>query len=114
MRRLPYLLLAIAALLVLGLLSSIITQGFEELARAEEERTTLEERKDELSESITELEATLEAVRTDPEAVESMARRELGWVRPGDRVVLLATPTPLPSPAVLTGPIPTPILTLPD
>jgi cell division protein FtsB len=114
LKRLPYLLLALAALLILGLLSSIVTHGFEELARAEEERSALEERKIELTESIEELEATLEAVRTDPAAVESMARRELGWVRPGDRVILLATPTPIPSPAVLTGPTPTPILTLPD
>ncbi|MFV2073223.1 MAG: septum formation initiator family protein [Thermoanaerobaculales bacterium] len=114
MRRLTWLLLALAALAVLGVLSSIVTHGFEELARAEDERARLQQRKIELGESISELEATLEAVRTSPEAVESMARLELGWVRPGDRVILLATPTPLPPPVVLTGPIPTPILALPD
>ena len=114
MRRLPIILLAVAALVVLGLLSSIISQGFDELARAEAERQSLERRKDELEKSISELESTLEAVRTSPEAVESMARGELGWVRPGDRVILLATPTPVPTPPSLTGPTPTPILALPD
>jgi cell division protein FtsB len=112
--RLPLILLAVAALAVLGLLSSIISQGFEELTRAEEEQKALELRKEELEKSISELESTLDAVRSSPEAVESMARRELGWVRPGDRVILLATPTPVPTPPSLTGPTPTPILALPD
>ena len=100
--------------MALGLLSSIVTAGFDELAAAEKERDRLEERKIELGKSISELEATLEAIHTDPAAVESLARRDLGWVRPGDTVILLATPTRPPEPAVLTGPTPTPILTLPD
>jgi cell division protein FtsB len=113
MRRVSYILLALAALVVLGLLSSIVSHGFDELAEAEEERANLEERLIELLESVSEFEATLEAIRSDPAAVESLARLELGWVRPGDTVILLATPTPPPEPAALTGPIPTPILTLP-
>ena len=113
MRRVSYILLALAALAVLGLLSSIVSHGFDELAAAEEERTNLEQRMIELSESISELEATLEAIHSDPAAVESLARLELGWVRPGDTVILLATPTPPPEPAALTGPVPTPILSLP-
>ena len=114
MRRLTLLLLAVAALVALGLLSSIVSHGFEELADAEAERARLEARKRELAEEIDRLEETLRALRTDPAAVESLARRELGFVRPGDRVILLATPTPVPTPASLTGPEPTPILTLPD
>ena len=114
MRRVSYILLALGALVGLGLLSSIVSHGFDELAAAEEERANLEERMIELSESISEFEATLEAIRSDPAAVESLARLELGWVRPGDTVILLATPTPPPSPAALTGPAPTPILSLPD
>jgi cell division protein FtsB len=114
MRRVSYILLALAALVVLGLLSSIISHGFDELAAAEEERVHLEEHMIELSESISKLEATLEAIGSDPAAVESLARFELGWVRPGDTVILLATPTAPPQPDVLTGPTPTPILTLPD
>jgi len=113
MKRLPLILLAIAALAALGVFSSIVTHGFEELAEAEGERDRLEQRKIELSNSIEEYETTLEALRTDPAAVESLARRELGMVRPGDTVILLATPTPPPEPS-LTGPTPTPILALPD
>ena len=113
MRRVPYILLALVALIVLGLLSSIVTHGFEELARVEEERQRLEEHKIELQENIDKLSETLEAIRTDPAAVESIARRELGWVRPGETVILLITPTPAPDPAPLTGPTPTPILALP-
>ena len=113
MRRVSYILLALAALVVLGLLSSIVNHGFGELAAAEKERANLEERIVELSESISEFEATLEAIRSDPAAVESLARFELGWVRPGDTVILLTTPTPPPEPATLTGPTPTPILSLP-
>ena len=114
MRRLPLVLIALAALAALGVFTSIVSQGFGDLTEAVEERERLHQRTIELEESIGELEETLEAIRTDPAAVESMARRELGWVRPGDTVILLATPTPPPTPAALTGPTPTPILSLPD
>jgi len=112
MKRLPLILLVLVALAALGVFSSIVTHGFEELAEAEGERDHLEQRKIELSNSIKEYETTLEAIRTDPAAVESLARGELGMVRPGDTVILLATPTPPPEPA-LTDPTPTPILALP-
>jgi cell division protein FtsB len=112
MKRLPLILVAIAALVALGVFSSIVTHGFEDLAEAEEERDRLIERKIELSDNIEEYEATLKAIRTDPAAVESVARGELAMVRPGDTVILLATPTP-PSGPSLTGPTPTPILSLP-
>jgi len=92
MRRVSYILLALAALVVLGLLSSIVNHGFGELAAAEMERANLEERIVELSESISEFEATLEAIRSDPAAVESLARFELGWVRPGEPTPILSLP----------------------
>jgi cell division protein FtsB len=113
MKRIYLILAALVGLVLLGLLSSIVSQGFDEMAAAERERERLEIRKLELEESITELEETVEALRTDPAAVESLARHELGWVRPGETVILLVTPTPPPEPS-LTGPTPTPILTLPD
>ena len=114
MRRLSLILLALGALVVLGVFSSIVSHGFGELADAKEERERLKQRTIELEESVAGLDETLNAIRTDPAAVESLARRELGWVRPGDTVILLATPTPPPHSAALTGPIPTPILSLPD
>jgi cell division protein FtsB len=107
------LVLAIVALLVaFGILSSIVTQGFRQLAEAEQERDQLRAEKQRLEQRIEELNATLEALRTDPAAVESLARRDLGWVRPGDTVIVLATPTPAAVALTLTGPTPTPILSL--
>jgi cell division protein FtsB len=114
MKRVTLILLALGALAALGVFSSIVSHGFGELTDVEEERARLQQRAIELEQSVVELDETLEAIRTDPAAVESLARRELGWVRPGDTVILLTTPTPRPQPAVLTGPTPTPILTLPD
>ena len=112
MKRLPFILLGIVALAVLGVFSSIVGHGFEELTEAEGERDRLEDRKVKLTETIAELEETLEAIRTDPAAVESIARSELGMVRPGETVILLATPTPPPKPGPLTGTTATPILAL--
>jgi cell division protein FtsB len=114
MKRLPVILLALGALAALGVFTSIVSHGFGELADAEEERDRLQQRTIELEEDVAELEETLEAIRTDAAAVESLARRELGWVRPGDTVILLATPTPAPEPVALTVPEATPILALPD
>jgi cell division protein FtsB len=111
MKRLPAVLLAIAALAVLGAFASIVAHGFEELAAAEAEKQRLEARARELAESIAETEEMVAALRNDPAAVESVARVELGMVRPGETVILLATPTPPPPPS-LTGPTPTPILSL--
>ncbi len=75
MRRASLILLALGALVVLGLLSSIVTHGFDEMAAAEEERDRLQQRTAKLSESIGELEETLEAIRTDPAAVVNKIRR---------------------------------------
>ena len=112
MKRLPLLLLGLGALLALGFLSSVVTQGFQGMARAEEERRRLLEEKERLERSIAQIEATLDAVRSDPEAVESMARQELGWIRPGETVLILDTPTAPPLPVTSTEPTPTPILSL--
>jgi cell division protein FtsB len=112
-RRLGYALAAALIVVAMGVLSSVATQGFQELGQARGERARLEARRAELEARIAELEATLEAVTSDPEAVESLARVELGWVKPGETVIILATPTPVP-PAAADGPVPTPILRLPD
>jgi cell division protein FtsB len=111
-KRLSLLLIAILTLVVLGILSGIVTQGLEDVARARREQRILEERKIELEQEIERLQQTLDSLRTDPDAVESLARRDLGWIRPGEQVILLATPTPPPTPRPLTGPTPTPILRL--
>ena len=114
MKPLPLILAAVVAIVALGVLSSIVTQGFEDMARAEDERRVLEEEKTRLEDEIEALEDTLEALDNNPEAVESMARKELRYVRPGETVVIISTPTPVPIPVSLTEPTLTPILTLPD
>jgi cell division protein FtsB len=114
MKRLPLILVAVAALVALGVLSSIVTQGFEDMARAEDERHALEREKARLEGEIATLEDTLEALETNPAAVESMARKELRYIRPGETVVIIASPTPAPLPISSTEPTPTPILRLPD
>ena len=114
MKRATLILGALGAIIALGVFASIVSHGFGELDDVEKERDRLKERAVELEKNVAELDETLEAIRTDPAAVESLARHELGWVRPGDTVILLATPTPPPQPLALTGPEPTPILTLPD
>ena len=39
------------------------------------------------------------ALRSDPDAIERVARADLGWVRPGEVIVDLAPPTPLQEPS---------------
>jgi len=97
-KRLPVIAAVVVALVVLGLFSSIVTQGFQELGVVEDEHRMYLEKKARLERSIKDLQGTLDAVRSDPAAAESLARHDLGWVRPGERVILLVTPTPLPQP----------------
>jgi len=114
LKRLPIILAAVFVLVALGVLSSIVTQGFEDITAAEDERHGLEAEKYRLESEIERLEDTIEALENDPAAVESMARKELHYIRPGETVIIIATPTPAPLPVSATEPTPTPILTLPD
>ena len=104
----------LAAIAALGLLSSIVTQGFAEVAEAETERRQLEAEKAHLERRIEHLTQTRNDLRTSDEAVEALARRELGMIRPGETVILLTTPTPPPELTPLTEDQADPILTLPD
>ncbi|MCP4895615.1 MAG: septum formation initiator family protein [bacterium] len=114
MKRLTLIVLGVLAVAALGFLSSIVTRGFQEVAETEAELRRLGAEKQELEARIEELEATLQALENDPRAVEALARRELGWIAPGEQVILLITPTPEPTPLSLTEPTPTPILAIPD
>ncbi len=114
MKRFTLIALGVLAIAALGFMSSIVTRGFQEVAETEAELRRMEEEKRSLEGRIEELEATLEALQNDSRAVEALARRELGWIAPGEQVILLMTPTPLPTPPSLTEPTPTPILAIPD
>lgn len=112
-KRLPLILAAIAIVVALGLLSSIVTRGFAELATAKAEKRRLEEERAHLNRHIEELSETIDAVVSDLEAVESIARHDLGWIGPGEEVIVLATPTPPPPLEDLTEEGAEPILRLP-
>jgi len=109
--------LLLCALVVLGILvlfSSIISQGYGEVATARAEQRELEREKLRLETHVHQMRSMLSALKSNPEAVESLARKELGWVKPGEKVLILKTPTPIPSPKNLTGADEPPILALPD
>ncbi len=112
-RNLGRLTLAAAALglaVVLGLLSGMVSRGFGELEAARRERRSLEAERSRLEHRVRVLQEILERLEEDPTATEALARRELGWVRPGETVIYLATPTPAAVAVPLTQPTPTPIL----
>ncbi len=111
--RLSLILVALAIIAALGLLSSIVTQGFAELATAREEKRRLEAERARLTQRIEDLSATIEAVGSDPETVESIARYELGWIGPGEEIVVLEPPPPPPPLEDLTDSETDPILRLP-
>lgn len=113
MKRLPLILVALAIVTALGLLSSIVTQGFAELSAAKEEKRRLEEERARLERQIENLTETIDAVASSPEAVESIARRDLGWIGPGEEVIVLATPTVPPPLQDLTDKGSEPILRIP-
>jgi cell division protein FtsB len=113
MKRLPLILAALAILVALGLLSSIVTQSYLDLAAGRAEKRRLEEERLRLQRHIDDLAATIGAVTSNPEAVESVARHDLGWIGPGEEVIVLATPTPPPQLEDLTEEGSEPILRLP-
>ena len=111
--RLSLILVALAIVAALGLLSSIVTQGFGELAAAKAEKQRLEEERERLTQKIETLSATIDAIGSDPKAIESIARYDLGWIGPGEEVVVLATPPPPRPLEDLTDTETEPILRLP-
>ncbi len=112
-KRLPLILVALAIIAALGMLSGIVTQGFADLSTAKAEKRRLEEERIRLQRRIESLSATIDAVSSDPEAVESQARHDLGWIGPGEEVIVLATPTQPPPLKDLTEEGSVPILRLP-
>ena len=112
MKRLYLAGIVVLGLIVIVVLWSIVSQGLGQVTRARREQRALQQHKIELEHRIERLQKKLIRLKVDPAAVEDTARKKLGWVRPGEKVILLATPTPPPTPGALTGPRPTPILTL--
>lgn len=112
LKRLTLAVLLVAIVLLLGLVSSVVSRGFAGLEAARRERRRLLGEKQRLEIRVQALDETLRRLDQDPNSAEALARRELRWVRPGETVYYLVTPTPESVAVPLTEPTPTPILSL--
>jgi cell division protein FtsB len=108
--RLRWVLVTVTAVAFAVVLTGLIDRGFDQVDQARAERARLLEEQAMLEREVAHLKRTLEALESDPDAVEALARQELGWIRPGEQVLVLPAPTPVPS--ILTEPAPTPILSI--
>lgn len=89
----------IAAVVVAGALGYVpyhvyARSGLARTLTLRQELGTLRARNALLAAENQRLEREAEALRDDPEAIERVARTELGWVRPGEIVVDLSPPPP--------------------
>jgi cell division protein FtsB len=82
-----YLLVFVATSLVLDTL--IGTSGLVAIRRARDERRALHESLGAIRERNAALRRAAEALKTDPRAIEAVARQELGLARPGELVFLV-------------------------
>ena len=112
MKQLPILLSALVVLGIFLLFSSIVRQGYGEVAVARAEQRELQREKTRLEAHVLKMRSMLAALKSSPRAVKSLARKELGWIGPGEKVIILQKPTPIPSPQSLTGAEEPPILAL--
>jgi cell division protein FtsB len=87
----------IAAVLVAGALGYVpyhvyARSGLARTLQLRQELATLRAHNAALAAENQRLEREAEALRDDPEAIERVARTELGWVRPGEIIVDLSPP----------------------
>ena len=83
---------AVAIALGLTLLSVADSDGFRRYFRLREQQRELELRNTELAAQNAALAREIEALRKDPRAIERAAREELGWVKPGEVLLILEAP----------------------
>jgi cell division protein FtsB len=101
----------IAAVLVAGALGYVpyhvyARSGLARTLQLRQELATLRAHNAALAAENQRLEREAEALRDDPEAIERVARTELGWVRPGEIIVDLSSPSPGGASARLGAPAP--------
>ena len=87
----------VAATLIAGALTYVpyhvyARSGLARTIQLRRELATLKARNEQLREETLRLGRQAEALRDDPDAIERVARAELGWVRPGEIVVDLSRP----------------------
>ncbi|HVP60046.1 MAG TPA: septum formation initiator family protein [Myxococcaceae bacterium] len=81
--------LAAAVSLVLALVSALEPRGFRRHARLRAQAETLSKRNAQLREENLRLGREIEALRSEPAAIERAAREELGFVKPGEIIIHL-------------------------
>ncbi|MGZ6140273.1 MAG: FtsB family cell division protein [Myxococcaceae bacterium] len=81
--------LAAAVSLVLALVSALEPRGFRRHARLRSQAEALAQRNAQLREENLRLAREVEALRSEPAAIERAAREELGFVKPGEIVIHL-------------------------
>jgi cell division protein FtsB len=86
-RRLPPL-VVLAAALVLALLAAAGVKSHQDLAAARGRESTLRASIASTEASVRDLRRRVERLRDDPVLLERIAREDLGWIRPGDVVVV--------------------------
>ena len=85
---------------VVSLVTSILVinaligeQGVLSVMRARKARTTLETVMDSLQKENYELRQLADDLRTDPSTIERIARDDLGFLAPGEQVLIIGEPT---------------------
>jgi cell division protein FtsB len=88
-----------AGLLLLGIHDVFGAHGFLAMRRTEKEVLQLQDEIDRLNHENQALAQQVNALKTDPEAIERVAREEMGLAKPGELIFKLpANPTPDPKP----------------
>ena len=81
--------LAVAVLLLLGMLAAAGLKSYRDLDEVRSQETDLRQRIEATEGRIRRLDERLERIENDPWTLERLAREELGMVRPGDLVIVL-------------------------
>ncbi len=92
MRRRQVLWASVFVALLLAAASALAEGGFRRYARLTNDVRTVRERNLRLTEDNARLRREVDALRSDPRALERAAREELGLVRPGELVFSLEAP----------------------
>ncbi len=105
--------LFLAAALVLLLLQDVFgTHGVLAMRRAQKEAARVQQEIDRVNTENRELQDKVKALKSDPQAIERIAREEMGLARPGEYIFKIparpgdsidsagSTPTPQPAPGV--------------
>lgn len=86
--------LLLAAGVALLLISDVFgTHGVLAMRRSQKQATDIERKIEQLNQENTQLEAKVKALKTDPEAIEKIAREEMGLAKQGEYIFKVAPQT---------------------